>query len=62
MADEKTELAKIELPNPKRKITQISTATTNAGRIIVVALCADGTLWRRDAMLDDVEWQQVSGL
>ena len=60
MADEKTELK--QEAGPKRKITQISTATTNAGRIIVIALCGDGTLWRRDAMLDDVEWQQVNGL
>ena len=60
MADEKTELK--QETAPKRKITQISTATTNAGRIIVIALCGDGTLWRRDAMLDDVEWQQVNGL
>ena len=62
MADEKTELAKIELPNPKRKITQISTATTNAGRIIVVALCADGTLWRRDVINDSTEWEQIRGI
>ena len=60
MADEKTELK--QESGPKRKITQISTATTNAGRIIVTALCNDGTLWRRDAMLDEVEWQQIEGI
>ena len=60
MADEKTELK--QETATKRKITQISTATTNAGRIIVIALYNDGTLWRRDAMLDDVEWQQLKGI
>jgi hypothetical protein len=60
MADEKTELK--QESGPKRKITQITTATTNTGRLIVIALCNDGTLWRRDAMLDDVVWKQVNGL
>lgn len=61
MADEtKTELK--QESGPKRKITQISTATTNTGRIVIIALCSDGTIWRRDAMLDDTEWKQVSGL
>ena len=61
MADEtKTELK--QETAPKRKIIQISSATTNAGRIIVIALCSDGTLWRRDAILDDVEWQQIKSI
>ncbi len=50
MADEKTELK--QESGPKRKITQIATATTNSGRIIVTALCNDGTLWRRDVIND----------
>jgi len=60
MVDEKTELKQESVP--KRKIIQMSSATTNAGRIVVIALCSDGTLWRRDAMLDDVEWQQLKGI
>ena len=60
MADEKTEL-KQEV-GPKRKITQITTATTNSGRIIVTALCNDGTLWRRDVINDSTEWDQIRGI
>jgi hypothetical protein len=58
--ENKTELK--QESGPKRKIIQISSATTNAGRIVVIALCSDGTLWRRDAILDDVEWQQIKSI
>ena len=61
MADEtKTELK--QETAPKRKIIQISSATTNAGRIIVIALCSDGTLWRRDVINDSTEWEQIRGI
>jgi hypothetical protein len=60
MADEKTELK--QEAGPKRKITQIATATTNSGRIIVTALCNDGTLWRRDVINDSTEWEQIKSI
>lgn len=60
MADEKTELK--QESGSKRKITQITTATTNSGRIIVTALCNDGTLWRRDVINDSTEWEQIKGI
>lgn len=61
MADEtKTELKQETVS--KRKITQITTATTNSGRIIVTALCNDGTLWRRDVINDSTEWEQIKGI
>ena len=60
MADEKTELK--QESGPKRKITQITTTTTNSGRIIVTALCNDGTLWRRDVINDITEWEQLKGI
>ena len=37
-------------------------STTNSGRIIVTALCNDGTLWRRDVINDSTEWEQLKGI
>ena len=60
----KPELPKAEgkLETVKRKAVQITTATTTTGRIILTALCNDGTIWWRDAMADYGDWTQIKSL
>ncbi len=64
MATEKTEQELKDKPEAKqpRKIIQISTSTTNTGRIVVTALCNDGTVWHRDVASSDEMWRQIKGM
>lgn len=51
-----------KLEAPKRKAIQITSSTTTTGRIIITALCNDGTMWWRDAISDYGDWTQVKPL
>ena len=45
-----------------RKIIQISTSTTNTGRVVVTALFNDGTICHRDVLSQDDTWRQIKGM
>jgi hypothetical protein len=46
----------------KRKAIHISTATTTTGRIVVTALCDDGSIWKRDLMSEKDPWTEIPSL
>lgn len=64
MATEKTEQELKDKPEAKqpRKFIHLSTSTTNTGRVIVTALCNDGTIWFRDVSQQEQAWAQLRGL
>lgn len=45
-----------------RKFVHLSTSTTNTGRVVVTALCNDGTIWFRDVSQQEQAWAQLRGL
>lgn len=61
MATEKPE-QEVKQEKVKRMFVNIATSTTTTGRIVVTALCNDGTIWYRDIADELQSWTQVKGL
>lgn len=66
MATEKNEQEVKQETKPEtkqpRKFIHLSTSTTNTGRVVVTALCNDGTIWFRDVSQQEMAWVQLRGL
>lgn len=62
MATEKPEQEVKQETKAKRTFVHLSTSTTNTGRVIVTALCNDGTIWFRDVSQQEQAWAQLKGL